>query len=370
MLDVLIATTGRSHDADDARLDAHPSARASRFDLRHGVRVDRLTVNKAESRDERLHAPWSLFLSHSTVRTALRVPWQASDISRVSPLRRARYLRDRRTPSRWLARSQRRQQLAMLRMAPQPEQMLAERLVACVVYIGRALAEQPLPRGHGDRQRRAALHVLGLSFVRTARGLLGLIALGYPDQATMLLRRLLELGVGLRDVLDDDQPGAAHEWLSRRRTKHSKRRLAKYHLDPLHQPLSNLLHGGPDAYFIMHRELAGELPTGPFLGAEVDVARLLVASMAAEFAERLLEQLRNAGWSEGPAGPRWILPPASFLNCRLSCTCKRPRCARAIRPSNGVVGAGRRVDNRYPPPTGRRSPSAPSATGRLAVNRG
>jgi hypothetical protein len=219
------------------------------------------------------------------------------------PLRRARYLRDRQTPARWLARSQRRQQLAMLRMAPQPEQMLAERLVACVVYIGRALAEQPLPRGRAERQRRAALHVLGLSLVRTARGLLGLIALGYPDQATMLLRRLLELGVGLRDVLDDDQPGAAHEWLSGRRTKHSKRRLAKYHLDALHQPLSNLLHGGPDAYFTMHRALAGELPTGPFVGAEVYVARLLVASVAAEFAECLLEQVRNAGWSEHSGRP-------------------------------------------------------------------
>jgi hypothetical protein len=200
----------------------------------------------------------------------------------------------------------------MLRIAPQPEQMLAERLVACVVYIGRALADQPLPRGRGARQRRAALHVLGLSFVRTARGLLGLIALGYPDQATMLLRRLLELGVGLRDVLDDDQPGVAHEWLSGRHTKHSKRRLARYHLDPLHQPLSNLLHGGPDAYFILHRERAGELPTGPFVGAEVDVARLLVASIAAEFAERLLEQLRNAGWSEGTGWPEVDLATREF----------------------------------------------------------
>jgi hypothetical protein len=49
VLDVLIATNGRSHEASDQDYDLHaPVAAAHPFDLGHGVRIERLSVDDAE----------------------------------------------------------------------------------------------------------------------------------------------------------------------------------------------------------------------------------------------------------------------------------------------------------------------------------
>jgi hypothetical protein len=49
VLDILIATTGRSHEASDEDYDLHaPVANAGPFDLGHGVRIERLPFDDTE----------------------------------------------------------------------------------------------------------------------------------------------------------------------------------------------------------------------------------------------------------------------------------------------------------------------------------